>query len=258
MKGLTFFVIVLLLAGLGGAGYFYLYQYKPMAANYSRMKAGMPELDKARAEVKKIRERESWIKPATDTLKAGLSDEMKAGKAEVVIADNGAVVINISEQVLYTPGSVTFAKESPQTLLKLATLLGGASLKDKDICIGNSTQPTAAQPGGKRKMPAKDPRELAAERSLALVKYLIKGKVAPESLVATAYSSKLPDRGFKIKENKTVIIIGPAPAAAPETSAPKSEAAPASQPKPAPTKKEPAPPAPPKPIPITPAPQKPN
>ncbi len=258
MKAFTYLLLLLLLAGLGGAAYFYINRYQPMTADYARMKTGMPELDRAKVELKRYKEKESWIKPTVDTLRTALDKEVKAGTAEVVPADNGAVVVNISEKILYTPGSVTFAKDSRQTLAEIASLLKSLrDLKDKEIFIGNVTESVPPQGQGRRKIPGREARDLASARSLALVKYLERDGVPQESLVSTAYPSKQPDRGFKIRDHKTVIIIGYPPRPLPETAAP----APVAKPAPAPKGSVPttaASPDRPKPIPIRPAPPKPQ
>ncbi len=126
MKIVTYVVIVLLVLGLGAAAAFYVTSYKPMAEDYVRMKAGLPELDKARAELKKIKEQEqketAWLNPAIDVLSSTLSDEIKTGKAEVLTSGN-RVIVNIAEDALYLPGSYTFSKESPSLRAKLVALL---------------------------------------------------------------------------------------------------------------------------------------
>jgi hypothetical protein len=233
MKIVTYLLGALLAAALGAAAFFYFTVFTPMTADYERLKAGMPELDKAKAEMKKCKDKEAkqaaeaaWIAPAMTALNADLASEIKDGKAEVVSAGN-AVVINITESALYTPESKTFAKDT-QTRLKLVGLLRRDELKGKDIYIGNATEAVAARGKGRKKVPAKDALTLASERSAEMVKYLVKDGVPQESLAALAYSSKLPDRGFKIKSGKTMIIIGVNPASATSTAA-----APAAQQKPA-------------------------
>lgn len=227
MKIVTYLLAALLLAVLGAAAFFYLTMYKPQETDYLRMKAGMPELDRARAELKKLKDKESkesaWIKPVLETLKSGLSDELGAGTAEVTAAGN-RVVLDLSETTLFTPGSVTFAKNS-QPLLKLATLLRSKELKDLDIVVGNSTLPAPSQGRGRKKIPAKDARTLAAERSVALVKYLEKNGVNADALVAASYPQKQPDRGFKIKDRKTIITVCPPVAAPQEATTAKGETA---------------------------------
>lgn len=256
MKVFTYLLLLLLLAGLGGAAYFYINTYQPMTADYNLLKAGKPEQDRTKDELTKYRERNSWIKPAIETLKTALDTEEKAGTAEVVAADNGTVVLNISEKVLYTPGSVTFAKDSAEARTKIVSLLKSLKgLNDKEIAIGNTTDPAPPQGKGRRKIPGREARELASARSVALVKDLEKNGIAPASLVAVAYPSKQTDRGFNIKDHKTVIIIG-------YPMRPLHEAA-APAPKPAPTTKGAEPttapsPAQPRQIPIQPAPPKPQ
>jgi hypothetical protein len=183
-----------------------------------------------------------------------LSDEIKAGKAEVLSAGN-KVVVNISERALYMPGSYTFSQESPQLRAKLIGLLHNKEVKGKTIQIGNTTEAVPAQSVGRKKIPGKEARTLAAERSAALIKDLEKNGVDQDALVASAYSSKQPEIGFTIKGHKTVIIIETPPAApmvaakpapapqAPSGSAPATKstatvtavpAAPQTQPKPIP------------------------
>ena len=222
MKIVTYLLAALLCAALAAAALFYFSTFQPMAADLARMKAGMPELDKAKAELKKYREKESketgeaaWINPVAEALSTGLSDEIKAGKAEVTVAGR-RIVVNISEQALYTPRSVTFAKDSPQLRQKIATLLGSKELKGKEIIIGNTTDPVPAQGKGKKKIPPKDARTLSSERSVALTRYLEQSGADQGALVAAAYASKLPDTGFKIKDHKTIIIIESPPQTVPK------------------------------------------
>jgi len=212
MKIVIAVLTVLLIATLGVAAMFYLNTYKPMDADYARMKAGMPELDKAKTELKKLKEKESnqiaqtaWMKPVIDALSAGLSDEIKTGKAEVLAAGN-KVVVNIAEQTLYLPGAYTFAQESPQLRSNLAALLK-EKIQDKDIYIGNSTKAVPAQIKRRKKIPGKDARTLAAERSEALVKDLEKNGVNQDRLIAAAYSAKELGFAIQIKGHKTIIII---------------------------------------------------
>lgn len=256
MKIVTYLLAALLCAALGAAAIFYFFTFQPMAADYARIKAGIPELDKAKAELKRYKEKEkqesAWIAPLVETFSNGLNDEIKAGKAEVVSAGN-AIIVNIAEDVLYTPGSKTFAKDT-QTLLKLASLLKKEGLKGKDIFIGNATEAVAARGKGRKKVPPKDALTLASERSEELVKYLEKYGAPQDSLAALAYSTKLPDRGFKIKNKKTIVMISAVPTAnAHEAAAAQPESAPAPQSKPAPPVQGGVPKTAPKAIPIKPA-----
>ena len=228
LKIVTYILTGLLVVTLAGGAYFFLYIYKPMAVDYEKLKAGQPESDKARKELGKYKEREKlesgWTGQAAEKLRAGLSKEISDGKAEVVVAGN-RIVINITETVLYTPNSVTFAKDSQQSLASLASLL--KDFNDKDIFVGNTTMPAPAQGKGRKRIPAKDARTLASGRTLELVKYLVKNGVADGTLIAASYPSKLPERGFKIKEKKTVIVISSPATASTETPAPKQETRPA-------------------------------
>jgi outer membrane protein OmpA-like peptidoglycan-associated protein len=256
MKLVAYIMIVLLIATLGGAAYFYQFVHEPLAGELERFKAGQPEFDKARRELKQYRDREiqdtAWITPIVETLKNGLAAEIASGRAEIAVAGN-RIVVNIAESFLFTPMSVTFAKNSQQDLANLAALL--KPLKDREIIVGNTTEPAPAQGKGRKKVPAKDARTLAAGRSEELVKFLEKNGVAAEALVAAAYPSKVPEQGFKIKTEKTMITIGsrvpaspvPAPAPKEETKPTSStreigtQPAPSSQPKPTPIPISPAP-----------------
>ena len=256
MKIVTYLLAALLCAALGAAAIFYFFTFQPMAADYARMKAGLPELDKAKAELRRYKDKEkqesAWIAPLVETFNNGLNDEIKSGKAEVVSAGN-AIIVNIAEDVLYTPGSKTFAKDT-QTLLKLASLLKKEGLRGKDIFIGNATEAVAAHGKGRKRVPPKDALTLASERSEELVKYLEKYGAPQDSLAALAYSTKLPDRGFKIKNKKTIVMISALPAAnAQESAAAKPESAPAPPSKQAPPVQGGVPKTAPKAIPIKPA-----
>jgi hypothetical protein len=210
MKIVTFVLITILVVILGAASVFYLKTYKPLAQDYARMKTGLPAYEKASLDLKKLIEKErketSWLKPGVDALSTGLSKEIESGKAEILSAGQ-KIIVNISEQVLYLPGSYTFAKESPQLRSNLAALLKSDTLKGKDIYIGNTTQAVPSQGKGKRRIPAKDARTLAAERSTALIKDFEKNGVNQNALIAAAYSAKQPLIGFKIQDHSTVIII---------------------------------------------------
>jgi hypothetical protein len=216
MKIVTYVVIAVLILTLGAAAAFYFTSYKPMTDDYARMKAGLPELDKAKAELIKIKEQEkrekAWLTPAIDVLNSTLTDEIKAGKAEVLTSGN-RLIINIAEDSLYLPGSYTFSKESPGLRAKLITLLRKNEVKGKDMYIGNTTEAVPAQGRGRKKIPSKDARTLAADRSAALIRDFEKNGVDQDSLIAAAFSSKEPDFGVKLKARKTIIIIENPPAA---------------------------------------------
>jgi hypothetical protein len=236
MKIAIYILIGLLVATLGAGAYFYLYLYAPNAAELQKLQQGQPEFDRARKELKKYTDREKqetgWIGPVVEALRKGLVNDITAGKAEVVTAGS-KVIVNIAESVLYTPMSVTFAKDSRPALDNLSALL--KEIKDREIFIGNMTQAAPAQGKGRKHVPAKDARTLAAARSAELVKYLEKNGVQAETLIAASYPAKLPERGFKIKEKKTVIVISVPAMAAQDAAAPKQETKPAPAAKSTPT-----------------------
>jgi hypothetical protein len=263
MKIVTTILIAMLVLALGAGAFFYLKIYTPMAADYTRMKAGMPEFDKAKSDLKRYKDLETqekgWMGPAVDALSAGLADEIKTGKAEV-LTSGSKIVVNIAEQSLYMPDSYIFTRDSQQVLTKLVGLIVGEKLKGKDITIGNTTITMEPQGKARRRAPVRDARTLAADRSAALIRYLEKNNVRQDALIAAAYSSKKPEIGFKIKDRKTVILIENPPVA-PVLSAVKQESPPV---KPAPATQSTstastaptstaAAPAQPKPIPILPA-----
>ncbi len=262
LKIVTSVLTVLLIMTLTAGALFYLKAYKPMKEDYARLTSRIPELDKAKSELKHIQEKESretaWINPAIEALSAGLANEIKSGAAEVLTAGN-KVVVNISEQALYLPGAYTFSKESPQLRARLVALLKSDKLRGKEIYIGNTTHAVPAQGRGRKKVPSKDARTLAAERSAVLIRDFEKNGVNQDSLIAAAYSPKQPATGLLIKDHKTVIIVESPPTA--PLSGTKQEAAPQTSAKPVPdTRSTVTVPAPrpesqtqPRPIPIQPA-----
>lgn len=254
MKILVYVLAALLVVGSAAAGYYYFAVEKPMMADLQRLKAGQPEFEKSRAELKRLREFESrwkqdtaWIDGGVEKLKKDLQKEIDAGRAEVAVSGS-RIVVNLSENVLFTPQSVTFGKDSRAALDSLASML--KEFKDKEIFVGNQTSAAPAQGKGRKRVPAKDARTISTGRSLELVRHLEKSGVSAESLVAAGYSDRSTDRGFRIKAKKTIIVIANPPAAAaesrtetrsaPATTAAATAAAPAQQ----------------KPIPITTAPPK--
>jgi outer membrane protein OmpA-like peptidoglycan-associated protein len=257
MKIITSLLVVLLVATLAGGAYFFLYMHKPLAVEYEKLKQGQPEFDKARKELAKFKEKEkqetAWIGAAVEMLKNGLANDISAGKAEVVTAGS-RIVVNIAEGVLYTPMSVTFGRDSKPSLDNLAALL--KELKDKEILVGNLAPAAPAQGKGRKRVPAKDARSLAAARSAELVKYLEKNGVPADALIAASYPAKLPERGFRIKEKKTVIVISAPATAAPETPSSKQETKPAPAAKSTPTATSGSAAPQPKSIPISPVPPK--
>jgi flagellar motor protein MotB len=212
MKIAIYVLIALLAVSIGASTAFYQNAFRPMAAEFEKMKAGMRELDKAKAELTKYKDKEkretAWLKPAADSMSSGLSDAIKAGNAEVITTDN-SVIVNIAEDTLYMPGSYTFSNsaESQKLLLNIESLLKGNELKGKEIIIGNTTDAVPAHGKGRKKIPAKDARKLAADRSAALVKHLEKKGVDQNALIAAAYSSKQPEIGSRIKARKVVILL---------------------------------------------------
>jgi len=267
MKIVASVLIVLLIALLGGAGFFYLKVHQPMAADLAKFRSEQPQLEKMSRELKTRKDRESqetaWLAPTVEALRKGLAAAgIPADRAEVAVAGN-RIVLNISEGVLYTPHSVTFAKNGRPALDGLAEML--KPLKGLEIVVGNVTEAAPAQGKGRKRVPAKDARSLAAGRSVELVKYLEKKDLAPGSLVAAAYPAKMPEQGFRIKSGKTMIVIGQLAAAVSPSPAPTPATAPAAklETRPTPTAKAtgtstaaPAPQPKPVPIPITPAPKK--
>jgi len=235
MKIVTSVLAILLVAMVGAGAVFYLKEYKPLKEDSGLMKAALPAYEKAKAELKQLKDKESrenaWLNPAIEDLGAGLSNEIKSGKTEVLAAGN-KVVVNISEQALYLPGSYTFSNESPQLRSLLVALLKSDKLKGKDIYIGNTTHAVPAQGRGRKKVPAKDARTLAAERSTALIRDLEKNGINQDTLIAAAYSPKQPAMGLLIKDRKTVIIIENPPTI--PLGATKQEAAPQVHAKPVP------------------------
>ncbi len=254
MKVVTYIVLLLLVVALAGGAYFFLFIHQPMADELAVLTAGQPEFEKARKELKRFQDRErqesGWTGPVAESLRKGLAQEISAGKAEVVVA-GGRIVVNIAENVLYTPRSVTFAAGSQPAQTNLAGLL--KDLKDREIIVGNTAQSVPAQGRGRKRVPARDGRSLAGSRSHELVKALAKNGVPEEVLVAASYAPKLPERGFQVKGDRTVIIISSPAMVSPASAAPPQQAKPAS----AAAATAPATTAPPEtqqPIPISPAP----
>lgn len=222
MRIVVIVLIALLLSCIGGAAFFYTSIHQPLA---EKVATSIPELDRTKAELTKYKQKEkleaAWINPLLDAVALEFAEDIKTGAIEV-FSTGSKLVVNIAEQSLFMPGSRIFAKDSPRLLTKLDTLLRSERIKGKDIVIGNSTPNIPPQAIGRKRIPGKDGRALAAERSAELIKYLEKKGVKPELLIAAAYAPNQATAGIKIKDRKTVIIIE-TPASAPMT-APKQAA----------------------------------
>jgi hypothetical protein len=164
MKIVTYILGALLAAVLGAAAFYYFTTAQPMTAENQKLKAGMPEFEKAKADLKKCKEAErkatAWVAPVVETAKREFAVELNAGTAEVQPADT-RVIVNLSEKMLYIDGSVTFSKDSVPMLQKIGNLLRNPVLKDREFIVGNMTLPVAAR--GKES--GKDARIPCSERS---------------------------------------------------------------------------------------------
>ncbi len=228
MKIVTYLLGALLAAALGAAALFYFMTWQPLQAKYVQFETEEPGLRKAKAELIKYKKKEAdetaWVGPVIAEAAKQLDEEIKAGKAEVTPA-GAAVAVNISEDILFTPRSVTFNSASRPLLGRIAEMLSSKDVKGKQIVIANVTEPVPAQGKGKKKVLPRDARALAADRSLALGKFLEQNKVEASSLLTGAYSAKVPDTGFKIKDRKLMILITNVPSPAPAVAAPAAKPA---------------------------------
>ena len=149
----------LLAVTLGASAFFYLNTFKPMAAEYEKMKAGMHELDKAKAELKRYKDKESretaWLRPAADALSAGLGDRNQVRQGGGI--DRGPQRCREHRRgcALYAGVLHFYSKESEKLLLKLEALLRADELKGREIIIGNTTEAVPAQGKGRKKIPRK-------------------------------------------------------------------------------------------------------
>lgn len=226
MRILVIILVALLLAVGAGAALFYMNIYQPLD---EKVKTSMPEFEKVKSELGKYKQREkmesAWIAPLAAAFTRELGDEIKSGSAEVLPLGQ-TLVVTIAEPLLYMPGSKTFSKESSRILQKLDSLLRNDSAKGKEVLISNMTGTAPAQTVGKKKVPGKDPRTLAAERSVELIKYFERNGMSTDAIIAGAYGQHVAVvPGAKINTPKTVIVI----------SAPPTPAAPATQSRPATT-----------------------
>jgi len=222
MRIVTNILVLLLVLALGGGTYFYLFVHRPLAQDLAVMRTAQPGMEHA---LRRYQEQERQVRdrtvPFAGMLQNALAAEIAAGTAEVLVG-GGQIVIHIAEDKLYTPQSVTFAKDSRQFQLLLAGLL--KEFTEGQIIVGNTTQAAPAQGRGRLRVPAKDARTLASARSHELVKSLIKNGVADDRLVEAAFSGHMPERGQRITGSKTIIVLSTPAAVAPLASAPASPA----------------------------------
>ncbi len=217
MKIVTSVLAALLVLALGAAAAFYFMTYTPMATDYARMKAGLPAFDAAKAELrqcqakakaqeKKTAEEQAWKGPALVTLQLGLADAIKEGKAEVLDAGD-RLIVNIPENAVYLHHSYVFQRHSPKLLDQIASSLKDDRLKGLEVTIGNTTDAVPARGRGRRRIPAKSARELAADRSGKLVQYLERDGLNGNVMIAAAYSAHPPKIGTAFLDHKVIITI---------------------------------------------------
>jgi chemotaxis protein MotB len=117
-----------------------------------------------------------------------------AGKLKVRIVD-GRVILELATDVLFASGRATLSKDGQAALLEVAAIL--ATLPDKRFQIEGHTDNVPIRTA---QFPSN--WELAADRSISVVKTLIEGGMAPESVSAASYGEYRPSKANDTKENK--------------------------------------------------------
>jgi len=117
-----------------------------------------------------------------------------AGKLKVRVVD-GRVVLELATDVLFASGRATLSRDGKTALMEVAEIL--ATLSDKRFQIEGHTDNV---PIRTTQFPSN--WELAADRSISVVKTLIEGGMTPESVSAASYAEYRPRALNETKEQK--------------------------------------------------------
>ncbi|MBO85892.1 MAG: endoflagellar motor protein [Deltaproteobacteria bacterium] len=117
-----------------------------------------------------------------------------AGKLKVRVVD-GRVVLELATDVLFASGRATLNRDGKAALLEVATIL--ATLPDKRFQIEGHTDNVPIRTA---QFPSN--WELAADRSISVVKTLIEGGMAPEAVSAASYGEFRPIAANETREQK--------------------------------------------------------
>jgi chemotaxis protein MotB len=118
-----------------------------------------------------------------------------AGKLKIRVVD-GRVVLELATDVLFASGRATLNRDGKAALLEVATIL--ATLPDKRFQIEGHTDNV---PIRTTQFPSN--WELAADRSISVVKTLIDGGMTPESVSAASYGEYRPIEPNDSREQKS-------------------------------------------------------
>jgi len=117
-----------------------------------------------------------------------------AGKLKVRVVD-GRVVLELATDVLFASGRASLSREGKEALMEVAAIL--ATLPDKRFQIEGHTDNVPIRTS---QFPSN--WELAADRSISVVKTLIEGGMTPESVSAASFAEYRPQGPNDSKENK--------------------------------------------------------
>lgn len=117
-----------------------------------------------------------------------------SGKLKVRIVD-GRVVIELATDVLFASGKASLSREGKAALMEVGQIL--ATLPDKRFQIEGHTDNVPIRTA---QFPSN--WELAADRSISVVKTLIEGGMGPESVSAASYGEFRPRGDNETKEQK--------------------------------------------------------
>ncbi len=117
-----------------------------------------------------------------------------AGKLKIRVVD-GRVVLELATDVLFASGRATLNRDGKAALLEVAAIL--STLPDKRFQIEGHTDNVPIRTA---QFPSN--WELAADRSISVVKTLIDGGMAPESVSAASYGEHRPIETNDTREQK--------------------------------------------------------
>jgi chemotaxis protein MotB len=199
-------------------------------------------LDKEKQAADELRSSDAALKAKADEAKA-LQDKLAeaVGKAGEVTTADGAVKLELVDQILFPTGEADLTESGREVLAKVGKAL--VEIEDKQIWVQGHTddqpiivkkpkpEPPKPEPKKDPKAAAKDKKddgpdavlayvtnwELSAARALTVVHYLQdEAKVDPGRLAAVAFSQYRPISKTRAKNRRIEIVLYPRAAFAPK------------------------------------------
>lgn len=176
----------------------------------TRLKKIKKELEASIQQIKKLKQTIAQKEKAMKILKNAISEALKSfeGKGLEVIQKNGKVYVSMENKLLFGAGSWSVGEQGKIAVKKIAKILV-SNPKIKILIEGH----TDSDPYNSNKI-IEDNWDLSVKRATAIVRILVKEKVAPKQITAAGRSFYMPVASNitpygKSKNRRIEIILSP-------------------------------------------------